>query len=847
MSSFILYITQNCFALSIFKSPLPTHFTSFTYTEMPRGREDTEEESDYLGTPTSIDEPELVPDLGDAPENHSVAETTSLRIKSHLRTLEWSFFNDIGKWGTSQASNHRTAECKKCKRQVRSKRETMHNHIKACRMISATVKNDYYASNSSWKPTSIRNEATSNAGNINKFFQPKISKTFSRAIESQMVRAIVTTDISFNALCHPEFVKLFRMLNPSFTPSSVSTLRTSALNRVSQEERDIVDTAYTSGSFISLSVDGWKTPGHKKWLGFSSILRSKTQDSITIDTRRFEDITLLGENKTVMFKEIKMEIESIMDQVANLSKTSTMVCVMTDSVSSNVEAKKRLSKIFPNLLFLPCHAHQLNLLAGNVLNHTTTKPVVKQAIDIINYFHNFPAQYSKLQKIMLESCGKEFKFVLECETRWYSHYQMILSLFRARPFLEKYKASVSDNDPLLKKSIAVGSLDSIGSTSFWSKLGLLSEILKVLTIEIANIERRKAGMSDVIQSFGRVWAVLQNLNVYQSHRYASLPGFLDNLLTRWDWRINIYFDVDLLILAHVLDPNVGMKGLLASNVTRRRIYQILIKFSKKLLAGFSDNSPELHNIRQNFVNYLKLIENSDNIISDDNDPFRYWSTQAHIDFPENSPLRKLALFIFAAPATAADLERIWSSCLMTLAPRRRKLKKAKVLQTVQIKSSIKMKHKLAEEMKIRQKRDEKIIFNTALTDNSQDTKLSENNTSHEISLSVSSDSSSSDSDIEPEDLLSAWINEMENMLAAENIEERASNDLDDFHEKNAPEPEMMPDSEIEEFLNSKVSSPPTKKARKMPNYRKVTQNLSKLIDFDIYKPKATHFYSTGSN
>lgn len=44
-------------------------------------------------------------------------------------------------------------------------------------------------------------------------------------------------------------------------------------------------------------------------------------------------------------------------------------------------------------------------------------------------------------------------------------------------------------------------------------------------------------------------------------KFSFLPHLLKNLMTRFDWRLNIYFDVDMLILAHVLDPKVGFTGL----------------------------------------------------------------------------------------------------------------------------------------------------------------------------------------------------------------------------------------------------------------------------------------------
>ncbi len=42
------------------------------------------------------------------------------------RSIEWSFFHDEGKFGSSK---FRKAKCIKCSKVIRSKREKMHNHI----------------------------------------------------------------------------------------------------------------------------------------------------------------------------------------------------------------------------------------------------------------------------------------------------------------------------------------------------------------------------------------------------------------------------------------------------------------------------------------------------------------------------------------------------------------------------------------------------------------------------------------------------------------------------------------------------------------------------------------------
>eukprot|EP00171_Calliarthron_tuberculosum_P005343 IDg5343t1 len=112
---------------------------------------------------------------------------------------------------------------------------------------------------------------------------------------------------------------------------------------------------------------------------------------------------------------------------------------------------------------------------------------------------------------MFESCGKVYEFVQEAETRWYSHYGMVLSLFRARQYLEDYKRGVKDEDLILTRAI-----DTIGSTSFWNKLNLVSEILRSLTIEIGICERTNSDLGDDDFSYSHFWGAADLERVWSS-------------------------------------------------------------------------------------------------------------------------------------------------------------------------------------------------------------------------------------------------------------------------------------------------------------------------------------------
>lgn len=311
---------------------------------------------------------------------------------------------------------------------------------------------------------------------------------------------------------------------------------------------------------------------------------------------------------------MKEEILAVLDHIENTGKKSVLGSVISDSVTFNINAKKKLATLFPKIILLPCHAHQLNLMAGNFLTHNSTEAIACSEKELINFFFIYRNQIMKLKRIMTERLGSHFEFVKSVNTRWFSHYKMVLGSFKARKYLEEYKNSIHDDDDILKENIACRALDTIGSKSFWAKLGLIADVLRIVTIEIGNIEKRTATLSDVIQSFGRIWAYIHNINVFESNRFSSLPEFLDDMLTRLKWCLNIYFDIDLLILAHVLNPKLGMSGLKSPEFNRRKAYNILQTVAQRFNPSISENYIRKSTLRRKFVEYLQLISSERNSI-----------------------------------------------------------------------------------------------------------------------------------------------------------------------------------------------------------------------------------------
>eukprot|EP00171_Calliarthron_tuberculosum_P005841 IDg5841t1 len=190
--------------------------------------------------------------------------------------------------------------------------------------------------------------------------------------------------------------------------------------------------------------------------------------------------------------------------------------------------------------------------------------------------------------------------------------------------LEAWKSAVESDPGILRNSRAVQIMNTIGSSTFWLKLGLISELLEPLTIEIGLLERRGSNISDVIQSFGRFYALLMYKKSNEGLRFGVMPDIIDDLIIR--------------CCKKQLDAITG---------PRSGVMKLKEEFCKgiQLDTGISQSSTEVF------------------------DGFQWWISC--LEFSPQSCLRSVATMLLSIPSGAAELERVWSATLLTMSPRGR--------------------------------------------------------------------------------------------------------------------------------------------------------------------------------
>lgn len=630
---------------------------------------------------------------------------------------EWGFFTDVGKWSAASSDRYRKAVCNHCQKVVRSKLETMASHIRTCRTIPPRARSMYNASEFGY---SVRNELGATAEDVAKkrklsfpgkrMFPSKFTQKQNEDLSLQIARAFISTNTSFNVAGDREFIKLLQNVNGSIQVASPKTIRGPVMSQLANliEEEDAARNKKL-GFDVTISVDGWKTPSKRKLSGYCRVIRRRSAGnnlkgipSVSVRLDELEDVTVLGENEDVIKAGLEKQIKSILQSLQDLKEAhaeknpSRLVGVVTDSAACNIKAKKVLSTLFPNIMFLPCFAHQLNLFAGNLLSHPSCSGTIRKASTLVTFFNTHSLHMALLKSEMVDKLGEEFEFVVSGETRWFSHYGQILSIFKAKAALESYKKVIDKRQEDVSDKVEAA-LDIIGTSSFWKDLSLISILLRPITIEIAHNERRNATLSDVSWTFGRLWAMLKFYDAKEVTLFDRFPMLIKDLLTRLEWRFNVYYDTDLLILAIALDPRRKMQPL-AKETTNHNVYEALKRFAEKygahIMLPDSDKASKIReSLTRDYLRYYQSACSAEGIYSQSNDDFSHGDNvhdawEACLEFDVSSPLRLLAALLFSVCTHAADLERIWSAAGLIMTSRRRRISLTNILRILNTKLSI---------------------------------------------------------------------------------------------------------------------------------------------------------------
>jgi len=241
-------------------------------------------------------------------------------------------------------------------------------------------------------------------------------------------------------------------------------------------------------------------------MGVLAVNVSRTSGKVDLDIRRAADITGVAETADLIFETIDGEIERCVadgvlarpgQEAESRSKLSVLVAVVSDSASCNVAAKRRLRVKYPTLFIVACYAHQLNLLSGNIITHTSMRAVTATASLVVAFFSRSTKYMGMLQQLVIALLGKPLKFKKKGDNRWYNHHAMVRRILQLKvPMVQFGNDKFMDAD-LRHTSNGPAVLDALHSWQFWERLEVLRSLLKPIVVELGIIERRASNLADV--------------------------------------------------------------------------------------------------------------------------------------------------------------------------------------------------------------------------------------------------------------------------------------------------------------------------------------------------------------
>ena len=196
------------------------------------------------------------------------------------------------------------------------------------------------------------------------------------------------------------------------------------------------------------------------------------------------EISQTGEN-------IAEDIDKIISQI-DYSKLSAII---TDNATSMKKAWRILEIKYPEIIFLGCIAHSLNLLIGDIMKIPWADDIIKNGKKIVRYFKSHQVPAAILKRHQLSNYNKQISLKLPVKTRWGSSAICLKSLQVNQLAIELTIIELSRNR---KIKIDDDIKNTVLDDEFWQNIDDLLEILNQFVIGISIFESDTPSLSKVL-------------------------------------------------------------------------------------------------------------------------------------------------------------------------------------------------------------------------------------------------------------------------------------------------------------------------------------------------------------
>ncbi|CAJ0911981.1 1510_t:CDS:2, partial [Entrophospora sp. SA101] len=381
-------------------------------------------------------------------------------------------------------STHKGAACRSCIKAnpnkpiedlyFTNKKETCLNHLKHCKHFKEEIDADDNNSN-------IKQIKKVNSGKLTNYINKATVKNKQEKFIKSIFNATISNGWAFRWVEDTNIKEAFCIANSTLKLPSRKQLSGKILSEKSKEIKDdLYKSAKSDKLGITLTFDGWKNVVHQKLLGV--VLINSCGKNLIWDVK---DISGDLQNWNVVYKYATDLFEELRTQEIKI------LSLVTDSASENVAARKRLRKKYREITFLPCFAHQLNLIMGDVFKSS-----------------NAFKETSTLAKICYQ---KYWALVQPNDTRWCSHYYCFKSLVRSKIPLKTLVNKNSLSDDHEARNLSEEMVNIIESEGWWRNLEQLTILLHPISAILNQLQKYTAKLYDIMHGFAYIMKIYKKV------------------------------------------------------------------------------------------------------------------------------------------------------------------------------------------------------------------------------------------------------------------------------------------------------------------------------------------------
>lgn len=220
------------------------------------------------------------------------------------------------------------------------------------------------------------------------------------------------------------FKKFIKALRPAYSPPHRRFLSGKLLDKVHDKiEKRNLEAIKKMDKEATLLIDGWQNSSSNRH-NVVTMLATSNDQKVFLESFDFSSVRETGEN---LFKALEKSVT-----VAKERYDATISSVLSDN-ASNMVSMGNASVELMDLLYSTCNAHTGNLLAGDIIQQTENKKIMKKVKRVQKDFRR-----TALSDRLLKYGGH--KPVLFSTTRWASQRDAADSLLKNLPSMKKVVA-----------------------------------------------------------------------------------------------------------------------------------------------------------------------------------------------------------------------------------------------------------------------------------------------------------------------------------------------------------------------------------------------------------------------